>query len=127
MLYNWAAENPDKVRSITGIYAVSDLRSYPRLQRAAEAYGTTVDELEKHLAEHNPIDRLEPLAKAGIPILHIHGDVDRLVPLDKNAQVIYDRYQKLGGKMELIVIPGKGHEVCDEFFKDQRLVEFMAR
>jgi pimeloyl-ACP methyl ester carboxylesterase len=126
MLYNWAAENPEKVRSITGIYAVCDLRSYPRLARAAQAYGTTPEELEKHLAEHNPIDRLEPLAKAGVPILHIHGDVDTLVPLDKNSQVVHDRYKKLGGKMELIVVPGKGHKVELEFFQDQRLVEFMA-
>jgi len=126
MLYNWAAENPEKVRSITGIYTVCDLRSYPRMERAAQAYGMTQEELEKHLAEHNPIDRLEPLAKAGVPILHIHGDVDKLVPLEKNGQVVHDRYKKLGGKMELIIVPGKGHEAVKEFFEDQRLVEFMA-
>jgi dipeptidyl aminopeptidase/acylaminoacyl peptidase len=126
MLYNWAAENADKVRSITGIYTVCDLRSYPRLERAAQAYGTTVEDLEKHLAEHNPIDRLAPLAKAGIPILHIHGDVDKLVPLEKNSQVVHDRYKELGGKMEIIVVPGKGHEAVKEFFEDQRLVDFMA-
>jgi pimeloyl-ACP methyl ester carboxylesterase len=127
MLYNWAAENPDKVRAIVGIYAVSDLRSYPRLKRAAEAYGMTEAELEKVLAEHNPIDRLEPLAKVGVPLLHIHGDVDKLVPLEKNAQVIYDRYRALGGKVELIVVPGKGHEAVKEFFEDPRLVEFLLR
>jgi dipeptidyl aminopeptidase/acylaminoacyl peptidase len=126
MLYNWAAENADKVRSITGIYTVCDLRSYPRLERAAQAYGTTPAELEKHLAEHNPIDRLEPLAKAGIPILHIHGDVDKLVPLENNSVEVRARYQKLGGKMELIVVPGKGHEAVKEFFEDKRLVDFMA-
>ena len=41
MLYNWAAENPDKVRCIVGIYPVCDLRSYPGLERAAPAYGFT--------------------------------------------------------------------------------------
>src|SRR5205807_1914046 len=50
MLYNWAAENPDKVRCIVGIYPVCDLRSYPGLDRAAGAYGLTAAELEKQLA-----------------------------------------------------------------------------
>ena len=39
MLYNWAAENPDKVRCIVGIYPVCDLRSYPGLKNAAGRTG----------------------------------------------------------------------------------------
>ena len=39
MLYNWAAENPQKVRCIAAIYPVCDLRSYPGLKAAAPAYG----------------------------------------------------------------------------------------
>src|SRR6185295_15369353 len=93
MMYNWAAENPDKVRCIVGIYPVCDLRSYPGLNKAAGAYGMTPAELEKQLTQHNPIDRLEPLAKAGVPILHIHGNADAVVPLEKNSQVLVDRYR----------------------------------
>jgi len=125
MLYNWAAENPEKVRCIAGIYAVSNLESYPRLQKAADAYGLTLDEMKRDLKQHNPIDRLEPLAKAGIPLLHIHGDSDKLVPLEDNAQIVYDRYRKLGGQMELIIAPGKGHAVLPEFFQEPRMVQFL--
>ncbi len=125
MLYNWAAENPQKVKCIVGIYPVCDLRSYPRLPRAAEAYGMTVADLEKVLPQHNPIDRLEPLAKAHIPILHIHGDADKLVPLDQNSQALRDRYVALGGRMELIIIHGKGHEAVPEYFQEPQLVEFL--
>jgi pimeloyl-ACP methyl ester carboxylesterase len=125
MLYNWAAENPDKVQCIAGIYPACDLRSYPRLPRAAQAYGLTEAELQKALPQHNPIDRLEPLAKARVPILHIHGDVDKLVPLDKNSQALYDRYRALGGPVELIVVPGKGHEAVPAFFEEPRLVNFL--
>ncbi len=125
MLYNWAAENPEKVRCIVGIYPVCDLRSYPGLKNAAGAYGLTPAELEKHLAQHNPIDRLEPLAKAGVPILHIHGDADRVVPLEKNSQVVLDRYRALGGKMQLIVVPGKGHAEIPAYFQEPRLVQFV--
>jgi hypothetical protein len=125
MLYNWAAENPEKVRCIAGIYPVCDLRSYPGLSKAASAYGLKPAELEKRLTEHNPIDRLEPLVKVGIPILHIHGDKDAVVPLDKNSQVVADRYKALGGKMSLIVVPGKGHAEIPEFFQEPRLVRFL--
>jgi hypothetical protein len=126
MLYNWASENPDKVRCIVGIYPVCDLRSYPGLKNAAGAYGMTPGELEKQLSQHNPIDRLEPLAKAGVPILHIHGNADTAVPIEKNSKVVLDRYRALGGRMELIVVPGKGHAEIPEYFQEPRLVEFLS-
>ena len=67
MHYNWAAENPGRVACIAGIYPVCDLRSWPGLAQAAPAYGMTEQALSMHLAEHDPIDRLAPLAKAACP------------------------------------------------------------
>jgi pimeloyl-ACP methyl ester carboxylesterase len=125
MLYNWAAENPDRVGCIAGIYTVCDLRSYPGIERACGAYGLKAAELQNRLAEHNPIERLAPLAKAGVPILHVHGDADAVVPLENNSGELTRRYRALGGSMRLIVIPGKGHQVCPEFFQCQELVDFV--
>ena len=96
MLYNWAAENPARVACIAGIYPVCDLRSYPGLERACGAYGLSAVELKARLAEHNPIDRLSPLAKAGVPIMHVHGDADTVVPLEKNSGELARRYRALG-------------------------------
>ena len=39
--YNWAAEHPDCVSCIAGIYPVCHLRSWPGLDRACGAYGLT--------------------------------------------------------------------------------------
>lgn len=125
MLYNWAVENSDKVRCIVGIYPVCDLRSYPGLKNAAGAYGLSPEDLEKQLSQHNPIDRLEALAKAGVPILHIHGNADKVVPLEKNSQALLDSYSALGGKMKLIIVPGKGHAEIPEYFQEPRLVQFL--
>ncbi len=124
MLYNWAAEHPKNVQCIGGIYTVCNLASYPGLDKAAPAYGMTSSELAEHLTEHNPFDRIAPLVKAKIPIFHIHGDADKLVPLEKNAGELVKRYQALGGKAQLIIVPGKGHEVCPEFFQSQALLDF---
>ena len=126
MLYNWAAENPARVTCIAGIYTACDLRSYPGLERACGAYGLSAGDLANRLAEHNPIDRLAPLAKAQVPILHVHGDADKVVPLERNAGELARRYRELGGKAQLIVVPGKGHQVCPEFFECQELVDFVV-
>lgn len=127
MLYNWAAEHPECVAAVGGIYTVCDLRSYPGMKKAAEAYGMTEAEFEKVLPEHNPIDRLAPLAKAGVPIFHIHGDKDGTVPVEKNAGELVKRYKALGGQAELLIIPGGGHEVTARFFQNQEMAEFLVK
>lgn len=127
MLYNWAAEHPDRVQCIGGIYTVCDPSSWPGLETAAPAYHLTPEELKKQLALHNPLERLEPLAKCHIPILHVHGDSDTVVPLEKNSGELARRYRELGGDAQVVVIPGKGHQVCDEFFKNQSLLDFFLK
>jgi hypothetical protein len=125
MLYAWAAEHPESVAGIAGIYPVCDLKSYPGLDKACGAYGLTRDQLEAQLDRHNPVDRLAPLAKAGVPIFHVHGDADTLVPLDANSGEVARRYAKLGGKMTLQVAKGQGHNLWDGFFRCQELVNFV--
>lgn len=130
MAYNWAAENPKKIKCIAGIYTVCDLNSYPSLNAASlytcpPAYNMTHSQLCSNLENHNPIDRLTPLADNHIPILHIHGDVDTVVPLEKNSKLLVQRYKDLGGHAELIVVNGKGHEEVPEFFQAQLMVDFL--
>ena len=127
MLYSWAAENPDKVRCITGIYPVCNIASYPGLPRASGAYELTAEQLKAQLAKHNPFDRLAPLAKAKVPIFHIHGDMDRVVPLDKNSAIIKQRYDALGGSMTLEVVKGQGHNMWVGWFQSQALVDFLIK
>lgn len=125
MLYNWAAEHPESVACIAGIYTVCNIESYPGVEKAAPAYGMSVEELRVRLAEHNPISRLESLAKAKVPIYHVHGDSDAVVPIELNAGELVNRYLALGGPGRIKIVPGKGHQVCDEFFKDSDLVRFI--
>lgn len=83
------------------------------------------EQLAVKLVEHNPIDRLAPIAKAKVPIFHIHGDSDRVVPLDKNSAVVKERYEQFGGAMELEVVKGQGHNMWSGWFNSQKLVDFV--
>lgn len=125
MTLAWAAGNPDKIAGFAGIYPVCNIVSYPGVAKAAGAYQMTPEELSARLAEHNPIDRLAPLAKAGVPLFAIHGDVDTVVPLEANSGLMKERYSALGGSMQLIIPAGQGHNMWPGFFQCQELVSFV--
>lgn len=127
MLYNWAAEHPDKVAAIAGIYPVCNPASWPGLARASAAYGVSEEAFAAQLAGHSPVERLRPLAQAGIPIHHLHGDHDSVVPLNDNSGLLKQRYDSLGGKMTLDIIPGGGHDMKAHWFQNEQLVEFVIR
>jgi dipeptidyl aminopeptidase/acylaminoacyl peptidase len=127
MLYNWAAEHPEAVACIAGIYPVCNLASYPGLAKACGAYHMTEQELAAALPAHNPVDRLAPLARAKVPVFHIHGDNDTMVPLEQNSGELARRYQTLGGVMVLEVVKDGGHDLSPHWFQSQTLVDFVIR
>jgi len=117
-VYSWAAAHPDKVGLIYGDAPVCDVKSWPGGK--GKGKGSPHDwELFKKLHglseeqalawRRNPIDILQPIARAHIPILHVAGDADDVVPYDENTLVLKKRYEDLGGHVELIVKPGVGH------------------
>jgi pimeloyl-ACP methyl ester carboxylesterase len=117
--YQWAAANPDKVACIYGDAPVCDMRSWPggqgqgpgaaaQWQKVMEVFGFA-SEAEALAYPFNPVDRLAPLAQASIPILHVYGDADEVVPWDENTGVVAARYRALGGRIELIGKPGCRH------------------
>ena len=134
-VYNWAIANPEKVACIYADNPVCDFKSWPGgkgkgkgspadWQRCLKAYGLT--EAEAMTFRGNPIDNLGPLAKARVPLLHVCGDADDLVPMEENTSILADRYRKLGGPITLIVKPGVGHH--PHSLKDPApIVEFILR
>lgn len=117
--YNWAARNPGRVACIFGDAPVCDMRSWPggkgkgpgspeNWRKLQDVYGFA-SEAEAMAYPLNPVDNLAPLAAASIPILHIYGDADEVVPWEENTGVLAERYRALGGKIELIAKPGGRH------------------
>ncbi|HOZ45556.1 MAG TPA: glycoside hydrolase family 127 protein [Candidatus Hydrogenedentes bacterium] len=125
MLNNWAVEHPECVAGIAGIYPVCDLRSYPGIGTACSAYEMTEQQLTDQLGAHNPVSRVEPLAKAQVPIFHIHGDSDTTVPIEANSAALAHEYERHGGSMKLVVIEGQGHNMWPGWFQCQELVDFV--
>ena len=105
MTLAWAVENSDKVGGFAGIYPVCNIASYPGIKNASGAYKLTADELTAKLSEHNPVDRLEALAKAKVPLFAIHGDVDKVVPLSDADPVLdmVEAVNKAAAEVELTV------------------------
>ena len=123
---SWAAEHPNQVAGIAGIYPVFDLRTYPGLDKAAPAYGLTPVELAARLVELNPIERVGVLAKHHVPAFFIHGDVDTVVSLKQNSAEFAARYRAAGvpDSVTLIVAKGQGHNYWEGFFRCHGLVDF---
>jgi pimeloyl-ACP methyl ester carboxylesterase len=127
MTLAWAEANPEEVGGFAGIYPVCSVVSYPGLAKAAPAYGLTEEELRKRLSELDPIERLRPLAKHRVPLFAIHGDQDTVVPLEANSGEMKRRYALLGGKMELLIAEGQGHNMWTGFFQCRELVDFVLK
>lgn len=117
--YNWAAANPDKVACIYGDAPVCDFKSWPGgrgkgkgsprdWQLVLDVYGFK-DDAEALAYEKNPVDNLAGLAAARVPLLHVYGDADDVVPWDENTGLLAERYRRLGGSITLIAKPGVGH------------------
>ena len=126
MLYNWAVEHPAAVACVAGIYPVCDLRSFPGVKTAAEAYGMSEGQLNASLDCHNPLDRVAALVEAHVPIYHLHGDSDTVVPIESNSGELAERYRRLGGAMTLNTVKGQGHNMWPGWFQCQELVDFVV-
>jgi len=118
IVFNWAAANPERVSCIYADAPVCDIKSWPGGKGKADVHP---DEWQACLKEYalteqealefrdNPIDHLEPLANAAVPLLHVCGAADTGVPVDENTAIVEQRYRALGGSIQVILKEGCGH------------------
>jgi pimeloyl-ACP methyl ester carboxylesterase len=129
MMLSWAIRNPDKVKGFAGIYPVCNIESWPmvsNLPTTLKDFDMNLETLKSNLKKVNPIHHLAGLAKHSVPMFIVHGDSDRVVPLKDNSAIIEKNYLKLGGKIKIKTIPGKGHAAVDEFFKCEEMIQFLT-
>jgi len=106
-VYNWAKKNPEKVACIYAEAPVCDFKSWPAgfgkgkgsktdWELLKKEYNFANDDEAKHFL-NNPIDSLDALAKAKVPVLHLIGLNDEIVPADENTFPFINKYLRLGG------------------------------
>jgi len=106
-IYNWAKKNAEKVACIYAEAPVCDFKSWPAgfgigsgspndWNALKKEYGFDSDDEAKAYA-NNPVDNLETLAKAKIPVLHMVGLNDKIVPPSENTFLLINKYIQQGG------------------------------
>ena len=119
IVYNWAAKNADKVACIYADAPVMDFKSWPMGEGTSQgsendteqlfaAYGFK-DKIEALAWKRNPVDCAPIIAKAKIPVLHVVGDADVVVPVAENTAIFEERMKALNAPITVIHKPGIGH------------------
>lgn len=131
--FNYAATYPEQVALLYLDAPALDIRSWPggkgegigaerQWQECLAAYGLTEEESAD--AGVSPLDRVEAVASAGIPIFLVAGDADAVVPYAENGAILLQRYRELGGTIESIVKEGVGHHP-HSLEQPERIVSFI--
>ncbi len=118
MVYNWASQNTDKVFCIYADAPVCDIKSWPGgffegkgskadWKKCLAAY--YLDEDSVLTFEGMPIYNAVTVAKAKIPVLHVCGDADKVVPYDENTAILEKNFKEAGGNIQVILKKGVGH------------------
>ena len=118
IIYNWAKKNPQKTLCIYADAPVCDFKSWPggkgRGQGSLSAWKTCLQayEIEEDEAlpfKGIPIFGLENLVKAKVPLLHVVGQADRVVPVEENTDILEKKIHALGGEIKVIRKEGVDH------------------
>ncbi|MBN3583293.1 prolyl oligopeptidase family serine peptidase [Algoriphagus aestuarii] len=118
IIYNWAAKNTDKVFTIYADAPVCDIKSWPGglytgkgsssdWEKCLKAYG--LDSVSVLDFKGIPIYSSIAVAKAKIPVIHVYGEADEVVPYEENTALLAEEFRKAGGNIKLIGKPGVGH------------------
>ena len=106
-VFNFAKKYPERIACIYAEAPVCDFKSWPggkgfskgdpeswKLLMKAYDFKTEKEALDY---KNNPIDNLEKLATAKVPLLFQIGLHDSIVPPNENTYILVDKYIRLGG------------------------------
>ncbi|MEX0315378.1 MAG: GDSL-type esterase/lipase family protein [Allomuricauda sp.] len=119
IIYNWASENLGKVACIYADAPVLDAKSWPGgfgngkgssedWELAKQRYGLTSDVLPDDFKGW-PIHKAKLFAESGIPLLHVCGNADKVVPVEENTRPFEEEIKAHGGNIKTIYKEGIGH------------------
>jgi sialidase-1 len=124
-VYGWAKRNPDKISCIYNEAPVCNIQSWPGGKLSAPGDAALWKQLQQvyHFTEQqaldykdNPIDNLNGLAAFKVPVMHIIGINDKLVPNAENTNILAQRYTALGGPMMIYPVTAGPQELNGHHF-----------
>ncbi|MBX3252735.1 MAG: prolyl oligopeptidase family serine peptidase [Chitinophagaceae bacterium] len=118
-VYNWALANKGRVNCIYADAPVLDVKSWPGGKGKGPGsaadweifkkdYRLATDE-EAMAFKGSPLDKARDIAKLKIPLLHVVGDADEVVPLEENTAPFGQKIKAAGGNIMVIHKPGVKH------------------
>ena len=118
IIYNWASKNTKKVACIYADAPVCDIKSWPGGQfngkgspadweACLQAYH--LDSLSVQKFKDIPLNNAVKVARAHIPVLHVCGLADEVVPYAENTKILAKNFRDAGGNIQLILKEGVGH------------------
>lgn len=135
-VYNWAARHPERIACIYADAPVMNLYSWPmsngdmsrcpdESKNMMKVYGfKSAEDAAKF--DNNPIDHASTIAKYGIPVIHVVGDADDVVPVAENTAIFEARMHDAGQDITVIHKPGTGHHP-HSLYDPKKIVDFILR
>ena len=138
-VYNWAANNPDKVACIYCDTPVCSIASWPgglgegrgapsAWKQCKSAYG--IEDGKAMNFKGNPIDKADVIAKHKIPLMTIVSENDEIVPPKENTYVLNSKLKERGHSIEVLSIAEGTEKSGGHHFthpEPQRVVEFFLK
>lgn len=142
-VYAWAKRNPSKVSCIYAEAPVCDFSSWPagkgkglsigigsayEWEKLLEVYGFTEEQALQY--KDQPKDNLGALASFKVPILHVVGLKDSVVPYEENSLVLANNYIRQGGPTTVIPMTKGKQELSGHHFiieNPEALAEFIYK
>ncbi|WP_114937074.1 SGNH/GDSL hydrolase family protein [Mucilaginibacter endophyticus] len=124
-VYGWAKRNPDKISCIYNEAPVCNIKSWPGGKLSAPGDANLWKQLQQvyHFTEQqaldykdNPVDNLDGLAAFKVPVMHIIGINDQVVPNVDNTNILAQRYTALGGPMMVYPVTAGPQELNGHHF-----------
>lgn len=120
-VYGWAKRNPDKVSCIYAEAPVCNPESWPGGKGKGPgspkdwASWLELNKLTEETAKYFddiPLNDLAGLASFKVPVMHVIGLKDKLVPPEENSDLLIAAYTKLGGPASVYPMT-RGEQVLD--------------
>ncbi|NCB07737.1 MAG: alpha/beta hydrolase [Bacteroidia bacterium] len=118
IVYNWASQNTGRVACIYADAPVCDIKSWPGglysgvgspgdWEACLKAYHLDGETVLTY--DNIPLKNAVKVAQANIPVIHVCGLADDVVPYSENTEKLATVFREAGGEIELILKEGVGH------------------